>query len=105
MFKGGRMRVDQVSVIERLASLGRRLRSPRAAALLTAAFVAALTGAALQLTGVLSGSERQTVGARFQLRDEPRPKGVVVVAIDDVTFSDLKLQWPFPRSLHGRVID
>jgi response regulator RpfG family c-di-GMP phosphodiesterase len=99
------VRVDHVPVTARLVSLGRRLRSPRGAALLTATIVAALTGIALQLTGVLDGSERQTVAARFQLRDEPRPKGVVVVAIDDVTFSDLKLQWPFPRSLHGKLID
>ena len=25
--------------------------------------------------------------------------------IDDKTFGDLRLQWPFPRSVHGRVID
>jgi CHASE2 domain-containing sensor protein len=86
-------------------SLGRRLRTPRAAALLIATFVAALTGVLLQVTGVLGGSERQTVAARFQLRHEPTPSGVVVVAIDDVTFSDLRLQWPFPRSLHAKLID
>src|ERR687895_518822 len=27
-----------------------------------------------------------------------------VVAIDDVTFSDLDLQWPFPRSRFGKVV-
>ena len=26
------------------------------------------------------------------------------MAIDDSTFSDLGVQWPFKRSLHGRVI-
>jgi response regulator RpfG family c-di-GMP phosphodiesterase len=30
---------------------------------------------------------------------------VAVVAIDDVSFSDLRRQWPFPRSLHARAID
>ena len=25
----------------------------------------------------------------------------MVVAIDDATFSDLGVRWPFPRSLHG----
>ena len=34
-----------------------------------------------------------------------RPSDIVVVAIDDVTFSDLDEQWPFPRSLHGGLID
>jgi adenylate cyclase len=29
----------------------------------------------------------------------------VVVKIDDVTFDDLELRWPFPRRLHGKVID
>jgi response regulator RpfG family c-di-GMP phosphodiesterase len=86
-------------------SLGRRLRAPRTAALLIATFVAALTGVLLQVTGVLGGSERQTVAARFQIRHQPTPSGVVVVAIDDVTFSDLRLQWPFPRSLHGKLVD
>ena len=27
------------------------------------------------------------------------------VAVDDKTFADLQLQWPFPRSLHARVVD
>jgi response regulator RpfG family c-di-GMP phosphodiesterase len=83
----------------------RGLRSPRVAALLTAAFVASVTGLTLQLTGALGGSERQTLSARFQLRHVPRPKGIVVVAIDDVTFSDIRRQWPFPRSLHGKLVD
>jgi CHASE2 domain-containing sensor protein len=30
---------------------------------------------------------------------------VTVVAIDDVSFSDLGRSWPFPRSLHARAID
>jgi len=30
---------------------------------------------------------------------------LVVVEIDDYTFSDLGEQWPFPRSLHGLLID
>jgi CHASE2 domain-containing sensor protein len=86
-------------------TLWRRLRAPRVAALIIAAVIAALTGVVLQVTGVLAGSERQTVGVRFQLRHQPPPQGIVVVAIDDVTFSDLRRQWPFPRSLHGRLID
>ncbi|HWO47237.1 MAG TPA: adenylate/guanylate cyclase domain-containing protein, partial [Solirubrobacterales bacterium] len=50
--------------------------------------------------------ELQTVDARFSIRgtQEP-PDDVVVVAVDDRTFSELGFQWPFPRSLHARVID
>ena len=33
------------------------------------------------------------------------PNDVAVVAVDDVTFNELRAQWPFRRSLHARVID
>ena len=33
------------------------------------------------------------------------PSEVAVVAVDDVTFSDLKVQWPFPRRWHARAVD
>lgn len=29
----------------------------------------------------------------------------MLVAIDDATFTDLGIQWPFPRSLHAKAID
>ncbi len=81
-----------------------RRRGPRLAIVAVAA-----TAAALGLIGfaahLLGGLETSTVDARFGLRGANRPSGLVVVAIDDKTFSDLKLAWPFPRSLHGRAID
>jgi response regulator RpfG family c-di-GMP phosphodiesterase len=70
-----------------------------------AALIAIAAGIALQLTGTLAGPERESIAARFQLREQPRPSDIVVVAINDVTFSELQEQWPFPRSMHGRVID
>jgi adenylate cyclase len=55
---------------------------------------------------ILRPLELATVDARFSLREAKGPPAdVVVVQIDDVTFSDLGVQWPFRRSLHGRVID
>ncbi|MBW1714163.1 MAG: CHASE2 domain-containing protein, partial [Deltaproteobacteria bacterium] len=33
------------------------------------------------------------------------PPGLVVVAIDEPTFGVLGLQWPWPRSIHARLID
>jgi CHASE2 domain-containing sensor protein len=54
---------------------------------------------------LFDGVEDQTVAMRFQARGAHTPGDVAVIAIDDVTFSDLERQWPFPRSLHGRAID
>jgi adenylate cyclase len=51
-------------------------------------------------------TELDSVDLRFSIRgNEKTPKDIVVVGVDDVTFSDLNQQWPFPRSLHGKVID
>lgn len=56
--------------------------------------------------GFLNSFERQTVDARFSIRgDRGAPKDVVVVKVDDVTFSALQTQWPFPRSLHAKLLD
>ena len=50
--------------------------------------------------------ELSTVDARFSIRgDQATPKDVVVVGVDDVTFSEIGLQWPFPRSVEAKVID
>jgi adenylate cyclase len=63
--------------------------------------------------------ESQTVDTRFTIRDHhkapfplslftrapDRPKDVVVVQVDDRTFSDLNVRWPFPRSMHARLLD
>jgi adenylate cyclase len=67
-----------------------------------------MTSATLLAYGgnILRELDLSTVDARFALRGtQPTPKDVVVVGIDDETFDDLGVQWPFPRSLHGRVID
>ena len=44
-----------------------------------------------------SSSRPSTRGSRFS--------DIVLVEIDDTTFDDLSLQWPFPRSTHGKLID
>ena len=50
--------------------------------------------------------ELQSVDARFSVRGtEDPPEDLVVVLVDDVTFDRLDEQWPFPRSIHGEVID
>ena len=81
---------------------GRRLR------LLTFA------GTALVLTGfvlaayaadVLDDSELDTVDARFSIRgDLAPPEDIVIVGIDDPSFSELGERWPFPRTLHAEAV-
>ena len=82
-----------------------RQTRPRLRALLAVALAAAGLAVAVQETGLVDGLERDSLAARFSLRDAPPHRTVVVVAIDDATFSQLQLQWPFKRSLHGRMIE
>src|SRR5690242_7383166 len=50
--------------------------------------------------------ELSTVDARFSLRGKAPPaKDLVIVGVDDVTFSETGLRWPFPRSLQAKVIN
>jgi adenylate cyclase len=65
--------------------------------------MALLAGAA----GTIGTLENNALDARFEIRGTPDrpPAEVAVVAIDDRTFSDLRLQWPFNRRWHARVLD
>jgi adenylate cyclase len=70
------------------------------------AIVAAALGTVAHATHLMRALELQSVDARFSARGaQERPDEIVVVQVDDRTFSELGVQWPFPRSLHGRVID
>jgi CHASE2 domain-containing sensor protein len=73
--------------------------------LLTAGFVAAGLAAAAHFGGALDALENASVDKRFAARGAETPSDVAVVAVDDITFSDLKLQWPFPRRWHARAVD
>src|SRR3954463_15240044 len=77
----------------------------RRAGMLAVARVGAVVALAGHLIGALDRIEGDSVDARFELRgDQPRPD-VTVVAVDDRTFDELGVRWPFRRSLHARVID
>ncbi len=68
----------------------------------------AITGTVLAayLTDVLRDTELDTVDARFAIRgDDSPPEDVIVVGINDETFSELDEQWPFKRSRHAQLID
>lgn len=80
----------------------------RTYALLLAAIAVCSAGIALLLyaTGLMHDTELGSVDTRFELRgDEPPRDDIVLVLIDDVTSRELPVRFPFPRSLHGRVID
>jgi adenylate cyclase len=68
--------------------------------------VATTLGLLAYATDALEGVELDTINQRFSVRGERTPpRDIVVVQIDDKTFGALRLQWPFPRSVHGQVID
>jgi adenylate cyclase len=71
--------------------------------------VAALSaGIALLLyaTGGVHETELASVDTRFSIRGDQKPRDdVVMVLIDDVTQRELQTRFPFPRSMHGQVID
>jgi adenylate cyclase len=57
-------------------------------------------------TELLRTLELSTVNTRFSIRGRQRPPGnIVLVEIDEPTFEELNLQWPFPRAAHARVIE
>src|SRR5690349_5336035 len=74
-------------------------------------FIAAGVAAAGVMLGLyaidaLKGLELRSVDTRFSVRGtQPQPKDLAVVAIDTKTFNKLRVQWPFPRRYHARVLD
>lgn len=73
-------------------------------ALLVGLAAAALAGALAQ-TPVVERVELSTVDQRFEWRGRrPPPPDVAIVGINEGTFRELRLRWPFPRSLHARAI-
>jgi len=73
--------------------------------LVTAGLLAAAVAGAGTATGALDSVERGALDRLFQKRDPRPPSDIALVAIDDVTFSDLQRQWPFPRSQMADAVD
>lgn len=60
----------------------------------------------LFLLYIFGNLEHKASDTMFRLRGSlPVSDEIVIVAIDDNTFADLNLAWPFPRELHARLID
>jgi len=66
----------------------------------------ALLPAIALLSGGLEGLELRALNAQFDLRG-PRPPRtpIVIVSIDEDSFDELNLSWPWPRALHGKLLD
>ena len=79
--------------------------SPKTVAVGLAACIALAVGAGSYLADAWPRLESDTIDMRFAARSPSTAPEVVVIAIDDKTFSDLRRQWPFPRRLHAAVID
>jgi adenylate cyclase len=83
-----------------------RLRRMRLIGLIAVAAVAIGVGVLAYATEALRSQDLSTVDTRFSIRGtQPQPNDLVVVGIDDKTFSALGVPWPFPRRLHAQVID
>ncbi len=56
--------------------------------------------------GFLEKVERWGLNTQFHLRGAIPPKSpIVIVSIDEDSFDELELQWPWPRSLHAQFVD
>ncbi len=77
----------------------------RATAVIAAGVVAACAAVAADLVGLLPGLEQESISQRFERRAASPAPNLLVVAVDDKTFSDMHLQWPFARRFHARAID
>src|SRR4249920_2391774 len=84
----------------------RQVRRARNIGLLAVTVLAIAVGVAGYAAHLLRSFELGTVDTRFSIRGkQPRPEDIAVVGIDDTTFNQLGKQWPFPRHLHGLLIE
>jgi adenylate cyclase len=83
-----------------------RRKRVRLTLLLGVGLVSAAFAVATWATDLMRETELDSLDMRFDIRgDEPQPEDIVVVAVDDVTFQDLGLRWPFRRTVHAEMID
>ncbi|HSE92929.1 MAG TPA: CHASE2 domain-containing protein [Methylomirabilota bacterium] len=72
---------------------------------LLAGFAAAVLTVGLALLGALETSELGTFDRLFQLRGTRSPvTPIVIVTIDEDSFDELNMQWPFPRAVHAQLV-
>jgi adenylate cyclase len=72
---------------------------------LLAGLVAAVLTVGLALLGALETSELGAFDRLFQLRGPRTPvTPIVIVTIDEDSFDELNMPWPFPRAIHGQLV-
>jgi adenylate cyclase len=70
-----------------------------------AGILAALATVALVTFGSLDGLEYWSLSQLFERRGERAPAApIVIVTIDESTFAELNIQWPFPRAMHAELL-
>jgi adenylate cyclase len=92
-----------MAVIRRLFA---PLAPPAIVRKLLAGILAAATVAGLIHFGVLEPLELDALDRLFRMRGARPPVApVVIVHIDEDSFDELDLAWPFPRALHGTLVE
>ena len=82
-----------------------RVPAPLLIALVTGLLCGGLGTGAYAL-GLLDRLDLTAVDSMFSTREDPRKaRDVVIVAIDEKTFTDLKARWPMSRVHHARVVN
>jgi CHASE2 domain-containing sensor protein len=86
---------------------GRKLRGREQRRLFSTVGLAAGALALVAFANGIRDVELASIDARYALHGSSQsPNDVVLVAIDDRTFNELsRFRWPFPRSMHGRLVD
>ena len=68
--------------------------------------LAAALADAYDISGFLANNELKAVNEQFSLRGQRKPHApVVVVTIDEDSFVELNMPWPWPRALHAKFVD
>jgi adenylate cyclase len=56
--------------------------------------------------GLFEKVEHWALNAQFHLRGPVPPKTpIIIISIDEDSFDELNLQWPWPRALHGKFLN
>jgi len=68
--------------------------------------ISALIAIVAYSSGALRSLEFDTMDARFQIRGEQEPpQDIVIVGIDEKSLTEMRVTFPFRRSLHAQAID
>src|SRR5262245_30599569 len=67
---------------------------------------AGLLAVGVALTGAMDRAELGVLDRLFEWRGVRTPTApIVIVKIDEDSFDELDMAWPFPRALHARLLD